>query len=203
MVFVGEGIKARVHKSNAWAERKDSRGSTERRPNLYLNLAILLGFLSLKSYLCWCFISRIQQFSSTSSMIIGIIFNDLPQYSEVISATKWAVSGGTESRYRARRYCSSRFPVFVCLFNTHSRKWWVLAVRSGKNFAIWGFPAEPWPWWKQSGLFLHWGAKQNCPPPHSKREKPQAAGPLLQSFPIDKRHKVLFGHGSGARHLWT
>ena len=101
MIFVGEGIRARVHKSNAGAKSKDLRGNTERRPHLYLNLAILLGFLSLKSYLCWCFASRVQQFSSTSSMITGIIFNDLTQYSEVISASKWAMSGGRESRYRA------------------------------------------------------------------------------------------------------
>lgn len=42
-------------------------------------------------------------------------------------------------------------------------------------------------------------SKQNCPSPHSKRAKPQAAGfsHCFSFFPIDKWHKVLFRHGSG------
>lgn len=201
---MGEGIRARVHKSNAWTKSKDLRGNTERRPNLYLNLAILLGFLSLKSYLCGAsllvFSNSVQLLQWSQGSYLMTLLSILKWFQHLSGLCQEAESQGTRHLHR---YCSSRFPVFVCLFNTHLGKWWVLVVRSGKNFAIWGFLAKRWPWWKQSGLFLHWGSKQNCPPPHSKRAKPQAAGPLLQFFPIDKWHKVLFRPGSGARHLRT
>lgn len=130
-------------------------------------------------------------------MIIRIIFNDLSilKWFQLLTGVCW----------EAQSHCTGYIGIailgfcwFVCLFNINLEKWWELVVRSGRNFAVWGFLAWCWPWWKHSGLRLHWGSKQSCPSPHSKRAKPQATGQHCFSFfPIDKWYKVLFRHGSG------